>query len=250
MSAYPFRWLQAAICAALLLCCGLPAGAREVQVAFATTVEPFVFPRRNSGIEIEIVRTALQRMGHELVPVYVPAARLGHEFERKAVDAAATSLPEPGASGFYSEPYIAYENVAVTLAARKFRLGQIGDLAGLRVVAFQRASQYLGDEYRRAVYQRPGYQEIGDHLAQNRLLYRGAADAIVIERHIFEYQDRLLAAGKFSEKPQQVTIHKLFTPIGYRMRFQDQTLRDAFDLEIAAITQLGIPEAIARKYGY
>lgn len=250
MSSYSFRLPKAAICGVALLVCSLPAGAREVRVAFATSVEPFVFVRKNSGIEIEIIRTALQRMGHELVPVYVPTARLGHEFERKRVDAAATSLPEQGGSGYYSEPYINYENVVVTLASRKLKLNQLSDLAGLKVVAFQRASQYLGDEYNRVVHQRPGYQEIADHLGQNRLLYRRAADAIVIERHIFEYQDRLLAAGKFSEKPLQVEVHKLFAPIGYRMRFQDQALRDAFDLELAAITQLGIPEAIARKYGY
>ena len=106
------------------------------------------------------------------------------------------------------------------------------------MVAFQRASQYLGDEYRRAV-STPRLPEIGDHLHKNRLLYRGAADAIVIERHIFEYQDACFGSRKIQRKPPQAGHPLAVHPIGYRMRFQDQTLRDAFDLEIAAITQLG-----------
>lgn len=252
MSLTPFALLKTFVLGALLLAGGMPANAwgQEVRVAFATSLEPFVFARKHSGIEVEIVRTVLHRLGHELVPVYVPNARISHEFERKRVDAAATSLPEPGATGFYSEPYIAFENVAVTLASRKLKLEKISDLAELKVVAFQKASQYLGDDYKRAVSGRRDYREIADHMGQNRLLYRGGADAIVIERHVFEYQDKLLAASHFEEKPRQVDIHRLFPPSLYRMRFHDIALRDAFDLEFAAITQLGIPEAIARKYGY
>lgn len=252
MSLRPFTVPKAIVLSALLLACGLPghAWAREVRVAFGTTREPFVFANKNSGIEIEILRTVLQRLGHELVPVYVPNARIAREFELKHVDAATTSLPEPGAVGYFSEPYISFENVAITLASRKLKLENVADLAKYKVVAFQKASQFLGDDYKRAVSSRADYQEIADHMGQNRLLYRGGADAIVLERHVFEYQDKLLAAGRFPEKPQQVDIHRLFPPTLYRMRFHDMALRDNFDLEFAAISQLGIPEAIARKYGY
>lgn len=252
MSLSPFALLKRVISAVLLLACGLPASAwaRDVRVAFGTTREPFVFANKGRGIEVEIVRTVLQRLGHELVPVYVPNARISHEFELNRVDIATTSLPEPGAVGHFSEPYISFENVAITLTSRKLKLESVADLAKYKVVAFQKASQFLGDDYKRAVASRADYREIADHMGQNRLLYRGGADVIVLERHVFEYQDKLLAGGRFEEKPRQVDIHKLFPPTLYRMRFHDMALRDAFDLEFAAITQLGIPEAIARKYGY
>lgn len=252
MSLSPMALLKRVISTVLLLACGLPASAwaRDVRVAFGTTREPFVFAKKDRGIEVEIVRTVLQRLGHELIPVYVPNARIAHEFELNHVDAATTSFAEPGSVGYFSEPYISFENVAITLASRKINMDSVADLAKVKVVAFQKASQFLGDDYKRAVAARADYREIADHLAQNRLLYRGSTDAIVLERHVFEYQDKLLAAGPFEEKPRPVDIHKLFPPTLYRMRFHDVALRDAFDLEFAAISQLGIPEAIARKYGY
>lgn len=236
----------------LALLAGWPLAAQtaEVRVAFATTLEPFVFAESHSGIEVEIVRSVLQRLGHTLQPVYVPNARVGHLFERRQVDVAATSLPGPGVSGFFSEPYIVFQNIAVTLAERKLQLDSIADMAGLKVVAFQKAGIYLGDEFRQMAQGNPKYREIADHLGQNRLLYRGGADVIVIERHVFDYQNKVLGVARYPESVRQVHIHPLFPPTPYRMRFHDKALRDAFDLEFAAITQLGIPEAIARKYGY
>lgn len=240
------KWL---VCA-LLLSALLPAAtwARDVRVAFATTLEPFVIPQRNSGIEVEIVRTVLQRLGHRLVPVYLPTARMTLAFAQKQVDAVATSLPLGDRGGFYSEPYVVFENVAVTLASRKIKLATVSDLAGLKVVAFQKASQSLGEAYLQAVRSRADYREISDHMGQNRLLYLGGTDVIVIEKHVFEYQNRLLYSAKFPEKPQQVDIHHLFAATEYRMRFHDEALRDEFDLELALVKQLGIPEAILRKY--
>lgn len=244
--------LKSLIVAVPLVLAGLPAdaGAREVRVAFGTTREPFVFAGKNRGIEVEIVRTVLRRLGHELVPVYVPNARIAHAFESRLVDVATTSQPQPGAVGYFSEPYISFENVAITLSSRKIKLESLADLGKLKVAAFQKASEFLGEDYKRAVAGRADYREIADHMAQNRLLYRGGADAIVLERHVFEYQNKLLASSRFAEKPQPVDIHRLFPPTLYRMRFHDMALRDEFDLEFAAITQLGIPEAITRKYGY
>ena len=248
MEAKPMAWLLLAIG-----CIGgwpLAAQAAEIRVAFATTLEPFVFARTHGGIEVEIVRSVLQRLGHTLEPVYVPNARVSHLFERRQVDAAATSLQEQGASGFFSEPYIVFQNIAVTLAERKLRLDSIADMAGLKVVAFQKAGSYLGDEFHRMAQRNPKYREIADHLGQARLLYRGGADVIVIERHVFDYQNKILGVARYPESVRQVHIHPLFPPTPYRMRFHDKALRDAFDLELATVTRLGIPEAIARKYGY
>lgn len=244
--------MRCVLAVGLWLACCLPgdAWAREVRVAFGTMREPFVFAGKHRGIEVEIVRTVLQRLGYELVPVYVPNARIKYEFEQRLVDVATTAQPEPGAEGYFSEPYIAFENVAITLAARKISLNKLADLAGLRVVGFQKASQFLGEDYKQAVSRCADYRETADQMGQNRLLYRGGADVIVRERHIFEYQNKLLADSPFAEKPQPVEIRRLFPPTVYRLRFHDMALRDAFDLELAAITQLGIPAAIARKYGY
>ena len=54
----------------------------DIRMAFGVSLPPYVIAKSNVGIEVDIIREALAYKGHNLIPVYVPLARVPNHFER------------------------------------------------------------------------------------------------------------------------------------------------------------------------
>ncbi|MBP7580347.1 MAG: hypothetical protein KA757_04965, partial [Vogesella sp.] len=86
-----------------------------VAVAFGESLEPYVIPQLEAGIELDIIRAALKSQHYEMKPVFLSQKRLPQALADRKIDAVATIVPESGAKGAYSDVYISYEDKAITL---------------------------------------------------------------------------------------------------------------------------------------
>lgn len=237
-----FRSLPGMLLACLLLPLAAQAqpgcgSAEGVRIAFNNALAPFAIEATASGIEIDIVKESLRRQGCKLVPVFLPFVRFGYALAENKVDGVATINEHSGIPANFSDAYIEYHNVAVSLKARRLPIDSIGDLKGLKVIAFPGASLSLGDEFRRFTVNNPHYSEEQKQLSHNRLLYNGGVDVAIAERSIYAYLDRALDESKFSERRLPVALHPLFAVNRYKIGFRDPALRDKFNLGLASLSK-------------
>ena len=173
--------------------CSMDASARDVVIGFAGHSAPFVLPDEdNPGISVEIARGALKLVGHGMKPAFQSYKRIKEEVKQGRLDGAA-AMPKGEESLFYSEPCIAFDNVAIVRKRDKIAIHDIGDLPGHNVVAWQNAHEHLGGEFLRLFgrhvrddYVRK-YFDLADQTAQVRMFWSGRADVIVIDDVIFDY---------------------------------------------------------------
>jgi polar amino acid transport system substrate-binding protein len=208
-----------------------------VRIAFNNALAPFAIEASASGIEIDIIRESLRRQGCKLVPVFLPFVRFGYALEEHKVDGVATINERSGIRAAFSDVYIEYHNVAVTLKSRGLSIDSIDDLKGLKVIAFPGASRSLGDGFRQFTANNPHYSEDQKQLSHNRLLYNGGVDVAIAERTIYAYLDRTLDASKFSERKLPVVLHPLFAVNRYQVGFRDPALRDEFNLGLSSLSK-------------
>lgn len=224
------------------------AGPTPLRVAISFSIPPYVIRDEDRGMEYDLVDQALAAGGYALEPVYV---ELGQELallEAGEVDAAMT-LPEDADTELpLSEPYITYEDVAITLAERDIEIASPADLAGRSVGAFQGAADYLGPDYAAAVADNPAYTELADQAQQNIALYEGDVEVLVSDIRIFEWYDRQPRVRDAVDSSAPVDVHPIFAPTLSRMGFRDPAARDAFDSAIAELRASGRYEQILAAY--
>lgn len=230
----------------LSLCFCVVVIAAPLRFGFGTHKPPYVFEGEPKGLEFEIVTAAAAKAGFEFEVFYAPMERLHLLLRRGQIDAIATTNEHSGVSGFYSEPYIQYQNVAVALRARQYRIERIADLKHYSLSAFQRARFLLGREYQEMATNHPRYREEANQIARNRLLYSGRVDVVVGDLRIFKYFNREVQDQVDIGQP--LAIYPLFVPTSYRVGFHNQSLRDQFDKGLAALRESGEYAAIERKY--
>lgn len=226
----------------------LPSGAyaESVLVGFGTHKPPYVLEQQDSGLEYELVEAALAQAGLQMKPYYAPLERLHRMLQHQELDAMASTNRTSGVEAHYSDIYIEYQNVAVSLRHRNIQLDAIDDLKAYSVSAFQRARFVLGPEFNRMSSANPRYREEARQVTRNLLLYAGRIDVMIGDRRIMQAFNTEIADRVDVNQP--VTEHRLFPPTGYRVGFVDPALRDRFDQGLAAIRSDGRYQTIDRRY--
>ncbi|BAE48990.1 ABC-type amino acid transport/signal transduction systems [Paramagnetospirillum magneticum AMB-1] len=230
----------------LLLC--LPAEAREVTVGVGLSLSPYVIPEELRGMEYDIAKSALALEGHEMKPVFLPLGRVAKALDGGQMDAAMTQRPGTLTGLVYSDIYIVYRNYAITLASRQLNVDRLEDLSGKSVLAFQRATSYLGPEFKKVAEANQAYREEANQLIQPLLLYKGRVDVVVADRNIFDWFANQPEVRDKADISQPVTYHPLFPPTEYRVAFRDVALRDAFNRGLARLRAEGEYDRIIARY--
>lgn len=223
----------------IALAFGAAVQAAEVRIAFGQSLAPFADEETGRGVEIDIIRAALQAAGHRLVPGFMPQARVPLALADRQFDGAATLTSDSGVVAAYSGVYIEYLDIVVARQGALVAPLRLPDLAPLRVVGFQNASKYLGPAFAAMVAANPHYTEQANQLSQLRMLFGGQADAIVVEQRIYAHQLKKLQASRFTERPFAVDLFRPFASIPYRVAFRDAALRDQFDAGLARLRKDG-----------
>nr|WP_275668531.1 ABC transporter substrate-binding protein [Oleisolibacter albus] len=185
-----------------------------------------------TGLEVDIITTALAHGGFQVQPYLGPHARLAAAVERGDIDGLAPLVGSiPGV--LPTEPYLRYRNVALSLAARGLTIRTPADLRGLRVIVFQRAEQALGADIIATIRDTPGYREEAKQDQMLFALLSGRCDVVIGDRRILQHQIERARAQVHSREP--VVEHDLFPVRDYPAGFRTPALVDAFNAGLAAM---------------
>jgi polar amino acid transport system substrate-binding protein len=219
--------------------------AKDVHLAIANELPPYIIRESSEGIEYEIVKEALEYKGHNLIPQYVPLARITRKLRNKGTDGSLTFNDSFNTDGMYlSEEYITYHNVMVTLKNKNRKIDSLSDFNDISVLGFQNSRKYLGEEYAKATETCKYFKEINNQKNQVMILLRNRVDAIVIDKNIFLYHYK----GFARESRLDITIHHIFRPNHYKAVFKDKKIRDDFNEGIKYLRDTGRYDDIVRKY--
>lgn len=222
-----------------------------IKVAVTLSHPPYVVSETNSGAELDIVREALALAGHELQPVYVPAGRLWSTLLSDQVEAAFPVLKtgHDAPSVFFSDIHMRYRNVAFALASRHLAISSITDLNPFSVLAFQRASFFLGDEFQGMASQNPDYSETARQQSQFDMLLAGRVDVVVMDEHIFHYYEQQRRQMlKDNQTLAEVEPFYLFPPSLYRVAFRGDSITSDFNRGLQMLHASGRYEQILDQY--
>ena len=228
----------------------------ELRVAFATARPPYSYTNehgKNVGLEIDLLRTLLGRMGQQMRVVLYPNTRLVLSALQHEVDVAATVQGMDGRGLYFSHDYVWFNNVAISLAIRGIRLDSVDDLDYHTFVIWQDGWRHLGPSFE-AKY-RPdshgkfpaNYNEAPDQAMQSKMFWAGRTELIVVDRAIFAYYRKALPASYHTG--QAITVHDIFkTRTAFAVAFKQQALRDRFNAELKKLQDSGEYAAIQEKY--
>lgn len=210
---------------------------------------PYIIETEDRGGELDIVRQALALAGHQLETVYVPFGRIRMMLENGHGD---LGFPlQPGGdqdSLWYSAEHMAYTNAVFGLYERNLQVRGISDLAFYSVLAFQKASQYLGPEFQAMTESNHAYAEIMRQQSQIEMLLAGRVDLVVLDENIFRYYLRMIEAGDIANTKRRVQVWHLFEPTPYRVGFRSESLQKTFDQGLAELRASGRYDAILNQW--
>ncbi len=226
--------------------------ANAVQVGVSFTIPPWVIAETRRGIQLDLLVQALAPAGYTIKPFFLPFARAVHMFQHGELDGL-INVPPDVKNGFISQEVVRFHNVAISLSSRDYREDMtIQDLTRHSIVAFQKASHFLGKEFSDMAAANPSYREVAKQDLQASLLFYGRADFIVLEQRIFEYyriaeqRSQLKAQKALFEQP--VVYHRLFPPAPRYFVFQTEKLRDDFNAGLESLKQSGEYDKILLHY--
>ena len=219
--------------------------AREINVGMGLSIPPYVISETNSGIEYDIVESALNAVGHSLAPIYLPMARVSIMLSEHKVDAATPLMPANTQNVCYSDSHIQYQNVAVALTSNNFSINAIGDLAGKDLIAFQSAPSYLGIEFSSAVKGNRRYNEYANQNKQIHALFNGDTEIIVLDINIFYYYYN---QSKRKADFEAHSIFPVFPPSIYSVGFTDDKLCKDFNRGLDMIKKNQVYSNIMKRY--
>ena len=226
----------------LYLCCLSTAWAAPpvLHVALGETKMPYVSSDNQSGIEYDIVTQALRLAGYKVKIEYLPNKRALLEFRDGQLDGVISNT-----GNYLSEPYIAYQNMAITLCQKQINIDSIKALAPYQVTAFHNASQYLGADFAKIASNKINYRELSPQKLMNRMLLAARFDVAISDINIFKYEHKKIdPLGN-----QALCPFAIFPPTLYRLEFREPIVRDRFNVALKNFREQGLYEQLAKKYG-
>jgi polar amino acid transport system substrate-binding protein len=227
-----------------------------LRVAFNSDKPPFAFidaSGKPAGTEIDILGTALERLGHQLVPVAVSKARLEVTVRAGQADIGLSVQGKDGDGLYYSDYFSKFENVAVSRKADKVSLRHLGDLDKYRFVIWQGAWNDLGPDF--AARYKPNaqgqfptnYVQSSSQEIQSRAFWNKRVEVIVVDRAIFAWYRRQLAASVKTD--EELVFHDIFdSTTNYGAVFSDKALRDRVNGVLRAMHDDGSIRQILARY--
>ncbi len=223
-----------------------PALGRELSLAMSGSIPPYVIKKGNRGIYLDVIQEALKLSGHSIGTFhYVTNKRMLALLNAGKVDAILNAPPVLQA-GYPTLPLSYFENILVTREDKGIEVYSIYDLKDLRMVAFQNASSYLGDEFRAMTQINERYSESTLQINQIRHLYLDRTDIILLDGRIFEYYRKALSNNMDVSAP--VKTHRIFSKVPRTAVFLDQSITEKFNEGLKQLEASGRLQEIHDRY--
>lgn len=218
----------------------------DIKLGVGLSMPPYIIKGSNTGIELDVFNSIMKKIGKTSKVVYMPPARWGVSIEKGLVDAVATINEKSGMKCNYTDTYITYQNVAISLKKNNINVKSIADLAGKSVVSFQNATKYLGDEFASVAKANSKYTEKADQKKQNIMLFSNRAQVVVGDINIFKYFITKVASKV--DTSSEYVVHEIFPKVKYKMCFKNAALRDQFNVKLKEMKASGEYDKIVKKY--
>lgn len=220
----------------------------KVVVATGNSQAPYSV-KAGGGILNEVFDAVFAGSPYRYQMKYLNNADALQQFNEKLVDGITMVLPSM-VNGYLSKSYVVFQNSAIFLRDKGYKIDQIQDLANHRVLAFSNANLYLGPEFSAMAAANPQYETMADQMEQIRALFEGRTEIIIADRVIYQfYLKKLIYSSKLDRRyGQEVVLRDIFPPNFYHAAFQDEAIRDAFNAGYERIEKNGKLVDIYRKY--
>lgn len=229
--------------------------ADKIKIVFGINKPPFVLEGSAEGLEVDIARAALAKVGHELVAAAVPFERkktIWEDVPDLSGVAVVSKDAQPGLH--YIDQFIYYETYAFTRKKRGLVLNSIADLKGLKIAAFNQAHLYLGDEFY-ALFNPSNQSSFTENYSElpndgaNAVFWLGHYDVLISDKSIFYWYK-----NKFSKRMDTTDATAEYSLFGgktyYPIAFKDKSLADQFEQGLAQLKASGEYDALYQKYLY
>ena len=192
-----------------------------------------------TGAEIDVIKEAFSYSGISIECKYYSYARLVRSFLGKKIVFATpiTKLDGDTKNVYYSDKFHRYVDVVIGLDKSLVSLNSMSDK---RVVAYQGARNYLGDEYKN-ISKNSSYLETSDHLSQIEMLLNDRVDYVVGEKNILHH-----LAKRFNGK----TVYTTNTIKSWDIRSasHNKSLMKKFNFGLSKMKKKGRVKEIFNKY--
>jgi polar amino acid transport system substrate-binding protein len=216
--------------------------AQQLQLLVGVEKPPYIKIETKSGYELELLTAVAKRMGFDSQFIHVPNGRLLPLFTAGQADM--VSLQRTSPAGFFAtQPYISYQNILIVRQDLQKDILSLDDLAGLRVMAFQNARQFLPPDYAMAISKASSYLEVVDQGQLPALLLKNRVDVLVMDRNIFWHYYRQTAPDDSSLK-----ILSFFQPNHYHMLARTPEVAERFNKALMEVKQSEFFSQLQLKY--
>ncbi|EDY87298.1 extracellular solute-binding protein, family 3 [gamma proteobacterium HTCC5015] len=231
-----FTPIKTLLIASLLACTSLRA--EDVRLATSLSIAPYINSETQAGPQLSIVRDAFALVGHNVTGVLFTSNERAIKLLRTGAVDAVVNIPEGLGDIHYSTPVLHYQNYAISLSERQLKIEKVSDLKPYSIVAFQRASQFLGEEFGEIAASNEQYLEAANQLSQVGMLFKQRTDVIVIDHRIFNY----IRSTHFTREMvnQAVSFHPIFPSSPRSTGFTSAVLRDDFDRGLQQLKETGV----------
>jgi len=231
---------------ASLLVCLPAASAKELTVGMGN-FKPYYIESESSGIFPDIVSAVFREMpGYE--PKYVWALSnnsLWASFEAGRLDAVSNLFDSVEIKACRTESLFRFRDVAVTRAGSDLQLNRMEDLKNKRVVAFEGAKGFFGENFAQQL-DPAAYEEVSKPELQAKMLWMQRYDVSVGDLYIFF--ETLKSLKLEGAQPSDFIVHNIFPSISSRLGFRDEALCAEFNAALKRVKASGEFEAIYSDY--
>jgi hypothetical protein len=179
-------------------------------------------------------------------------ARLVQELNDESVDGVANVFSKNEIKGCITKPIFAYFDVAISKSNNHFDIDGITALSSFSIVAYQRATKLLGEQYKHTVKVAKYYKEVAKPEDQAQLLATDLVDVSIGDKYIF--LQSLQSWSKGQANTNDYKIHDIFPPVASAMGFNQQAYCDEFDLGLDQFKASGEYQAVydnhLKRLGY
>ncbi|MFT7371939.1 MAG: polar amino acid transport system substrate-binding protein [Oleiphilaceae bacterium] len=212
--------------------------AKELTVMFGDSRPPFISQDPPSGISYELFKLISSRLQWRFQAQFAPNKRMEYELSNMKVDAI-VEVQKDNNNAFYSDPFIAYRNFAVSRSRDKINFLDFSDLKGWSVCAWQNATKNLGAAFEKQVPTFSAYKEFPFQEDQVRHWLSKQCEAIIIDDTVLKWWVNVLNPA-FQQRKRGMDEGLVFVPLPnhklwWYVAFSDESLRDSFNLELQKI---------------
>ena len=227
----------------------------KLNMAVGYNKPPFMFGETSKkGIELNLVTQILHKAGYEIGDIeQMSFNQVNHVLLRnKHMDVAITVSKKENDGLYYSEPFIHFENVAITRKKDKLSIYSADDLLDKKVVSWMGANKVLTPRFNalfdaESPVRTEKYIEVADQTEQHRLFFTGQADVIVVDKTIFAWHKHNMKDS--FDLHTEFEFHDIFPQkTYYYVAFKDKKIRDAFNKTLKIVKNEGLYEKVYKHF--